>query len=128
MSKFKCSGRLGKEKYFVDGKEVTKEEHDRLFEAERALLPQVEEPVDEEAAELAGLTSRPWTQPIESTAMQVHPRQVKAVLERNARHGVNIEYRENGKPVLRSRQDRNNLMRIERMRDHDAGYGDRAGR
>lgn len=103
--------------YFVDHTQVMKEAYDRLFAEERARLPQV--PIDEEHER-----NRPWSKPIVSDALQVHPRQLEAVRERNAKHGLDIEYRPDGKPVLRDRKQRHDLLRVERMHDNQGGYSD----
>lgn len=116
--KFKSVGYGATARYFVDGVAVEREVYDRLMAQERSLLPQVAAPDDD----LPG--SRPWSQPIVSDALQVHPRQLEAVRERNAKHGLDIEYRPDGKPVLRDRKQRHDLLRVERMHDNNGGYAD----
>ncbi len=115
--KFRQIGNEERTRYFVDGRQVEKAEFDRLMAEEKAGLPQIgDDP------EMTG--NRPWSRPIVSDALQVHPRQVQAVRERNAKHGLDVEYRPDGKPVLRDRAQRRKLLRIEGKHDNQGGYSD----
>lgn len=68
--------------------------------------------------------SASWNEPILSDALAVHPNQIDEVRARNARHGLNVEYLPDGRPVLRDRATRRRLLRIEEVRDRSGGYSD----
>lgn len=40
-----------------------------------------------------------------SEALAVHPRQIKAVMERNRKHGLNTEYDKHGRPRITSKEE-----------------------
>lgn len=74
--KFTVRGASGKEKYFIDKKQVTQEEFDRAWAEEKARLPalgQIETGTPDNPATMG---NRPWSRPILSQALQYHPRQV----------------------------------------------------
>lgn len=92
--------------------QVTKEEFD-------AAIP----PVDDSVDGLVG--NRPWAKPVVSDALAVHPSQIEEVMARNKRHGLEVEYEgEYGRPILRDRDQRRRLLKIERCHDNNGGYGD----
>ncbi len=68
--------------------------------------------------------------PLASDALAVHPAQIEEVMERNRRHGLYTEYDKEGRPVLKSRDERRRLMHVEseamgkKIVDHNGGYGD----
>ncbi len=106
-------GEQGKpDRYFIDRKEVTKEEWDAAF------------PPKPMAAN-GECSLRGWSRPIESDALAVHPRQIAAVMERNRQRGLNIQYNpKDGRPILTSREERRKLMAVEGVHDNNGGYGD----
>lgn len=107
-----------KSTYWLDGAQVTKEVFDEANRQVRAALPQVSS-VDRSEG------NRPWSKAILSDALAVHPEQIPEVMERNRKHGLEIEYNtEDGRPVLLSRDQRRRLMKIEGVHDRDGGYGD----
>lgn len=66
-----------------------------------------------------------WVKPIESEAMACTVRQIPAMMERNAKHGLRVDYNpQTGAPILTSRAERRRLMRIEGLIDRQGGYGD----
>lgn len=66
-----------------------------------------------------------WAAPIESEAMACTTRQIPAMMERNAKEGLRVDYNpETGAPILRSREERRRLMRIEGLHDNQGGYRD----
>lgn len=99
--------------YYIDGAEVTKEVYEDAFP---------DKPLDlSHAAE----GSRPWCRAIESDGAAVHPRQIKAAMERNRKHGLHIDYNpQDGRPIFKDRDQRRRLLRIEGFRDNDGGYSD----
>ena len=98
---------------FVDGKEVSREEFDRIFAPKEGYL---DEPP-------AGPSPSGW--PMLSDALAVHPKQIQEVMDRNARHGLHVEYNtEDGRALLADRGQRRDLMRLEGFHDNEGGYGD----
>lgn len=72
---------------------------------------------------LPAATPSAW--PVLSDALAVHPKQLEQVRERNKRHGLgHIEYLPDGRPVLKDRGMRRDLMRLEKVHDKHGGYGD----
>lgn len=95
--------------YFLDGKEVTKEEADAAFP-------------DKEGIPL-GHQPGAWRQRMLS--LSCHPSQVAAIRERNKRHGItDIEYDNDGTCWALSRAGRQKLLALEGVHDKDGGYGD----
>lgn len=108
--KFRAVGWGAKERFYIDDREVTKEEFD-------AALPSM---VDEGGTgdSFCGFA------PLASDALAVHPAQIPEVMERNRRHGLYTEYDGEGRPILKSRDERRRLMRVEGCHDNNGGYGD----
>lgn len=116
--KFKSVGDGDRERFFVDGRQVERDEYDRLMAEERAALPQIEED-----PELEG--SRPWSRPLVSTALAYHPRQVQAAREHFEKNGLSGQLiQENGKVALPDRAIRRQVNRLNKMHDNDGGYSD----
>lgn len=115
--KFRTVGLTGRERYYIDAREVTREEFERTYQQERSRLPVIDEDPSVEG-------NRPWSRPIHSDALAVHPEQIPEVMDRNARHGLHVHYDNDGCPVLVSRDQRRRLMKIERCHDNQGGYGD----
>ena len=117
----KVYGKFGKpDRFYIDHREVDEAEFEAVCEAER---PKYDVS--------SGDGNRPWSKPIQSDALAVHPKQIKAVMDRNARHGLHIDYNgEDGRPILKDRDQRKRLIQVERehaipkLVDHDGGYGD----
>ncbi len=100
----------GARTYFLDGKEVTPEEFEAAF------------PPKELGASSGHSTA--WSNGLESDALAVHPKQIEAVMARNKKHGLNVEYLPDGRPKLTDRGQRRDLMRLEGFHDNQGGYGD----
>lgn len=101
--KFKITGKVGHEHYFIDGKQVTKKRFDREMEAAR---PKVAEAP---AGTVFG-SEASWNRPVVSESLGVHPGQLHEVLERDRKRGVVVEYSEGTDgysctPVFRSRAE-----------------------
>lgn len=107
---FISRGSGAKQTWWIDGRQVSKEEYD-------AALPNVEEPIGDGS----GLVQ---FKPMESMALAVHPKQVEEANARNKRHGVGVEYRPDGMAMLTSREGRRKLNRLEGFHDNNGGYGD----
>jgi hypothetical protein len=95
------------DRYFIDGKEVTKAVFDSHFP---------DKPIGPEA--LVG-----W-KPIVSDALAVHPKQVQEATENAAAKGVPTEFLPDGRPVMRTRAHRKAYLKAYGFRDNDGGYGD----
>lgn len=97
--------------YFLDGKEVTKEQYEERYppSAGPLRIP-------------GGTPTRGW--PIFSKALGVHPEQVQEANEHARRIGVPTEHTKDGKAILTDRAHRKRYLKAMGFRDNDAGYGD----
>jgi hypothetical protein len=111
---FRSVGSGEKTRYYYFGKEVAKEEYDRLVEEHRP--PQISGGVN-------GTSFVGW-RPFYSEAMAYHPRQIPKAREHLEKHGAGTEIDNKGRPLIKSRQHRNQLMRLNGVHDNDGGYGD----
>ncbi len=111
-----------KERFLVDGKEVSQEEYLSAQASESRL------------AELLGSHEVPgghlpscWPM-TGSNACMVHPNQLKQQQEYAAAQGVPTDFDHHCRPIFRDRQHRKEYMgKVERMVDRQGGYGDRTG-
>ncbi len=100
------------QRYYLDGLLVTKEEFDAAFPPQDLAGP-------------PGGHATLWGRGLKSDALAVHPSQIPEVMARNKRHGLSIEYNESdGRPILKDRGQRRDLLKIEGVHDNDGGYGD----
>ena len=99
--------------YFVDNREVTKEEFDILFP---------DAPSDESTGE-PGSSLCGW-KPIVSDALAVHPRQVEEATLDAAKKGCPTEFLPDGRPILTSRSHRKQYLKSYGFHDRRGGYGD----
>jgi hypothetical protein len=97
------------QRYYLDGVQVSKEEFEQAFPPQPQGAP-------------GGHGSACW--PMLSDALAVHPGQIQEAMERNKRHGLHVEYTEDGRPKLMDRGQRRDLMRAEGFHDNNGGYGD----
>ncbi len=95
------------EKYYIDGREVSKAEFDEAF-------PDIG----------AGVNSPCHFKPIVSDALAVHPKQVQEATEDAKRKGVPTEFLPDGRPILRTRGHRRAYLRAYGFHDRNGGYGD----
>lgn len=63
---------------------------------------------------------KPWARPVLSRALKVRPCQVEAARERNKKHGCNVDYLPDGRPIITDANQRRRLMKIEGVFDRDA--------
>lgn len=98
--------------YYLDGQGVTQEEFEQAFPPKPDYLS---EPAMVQGAAV-------W--PALSEAMAVHPDQREEASARNRRHGIAVDYTEDGRAILADRGQRRDLMRLENMHDNHGGYGD----
>ncbi len=99
--------------YEIEGKRVTEKEFDEVFRPK---------PLDH-APMLGGNTTVCWPQ--KSDAMACHPSQIPAIMARNKKHGLHVEYNAaDGRPILKDRGQRRDLMKLEGFHDNSGGYGD----
>lgn len=96
--------------YYVEGREVSEGEFDAAFPPREIGSPSGH--------------STAWSNGLCSDALAVHPKQIAQVMERNKRHGLHVEYDGVGRPILKDRGQRRDLMRVERCHDNEGGYGD----
>jgi hypothetical protein len=89
-------GSVGKETYWIDRVEVTKEEFDAAFP-------------DKPIGYGSGLIQ--WHKPVLSDALAVHPKQIKEAQERDRQHGINVEYLPDGRPKFTSEYQMRKAMK-----------------
>lgn len=105
----------GTVEYYIDGKPVSQEEHDRAFP------PRLDEVLS---------CNAPYANPLwaggawNSDALRVHPDQRQEAIEFARRAGVPTHYREDGTPEVLDRSHRRRLLQIQGMHDNSGGYGD----
>lgn len=109
----KITGKAGKERYFVEGKEVSREEFDSAFPDHRI-----------EPGDVCGAGHQPSAWPLCSEGAAVHPDQIPEATESAKNKGVPTSFTSDGCPIFTSRQHRKEYLRAYKMRDHDAGYSD----
>ncbi len=88
--------------YFLDGIEVTEAKYRRAI-PEKEGTPMFATAISD---------SKPWI----SDSLAVHKSQIEEVKKRNAKHGLNIQYLPDGRPVCRDAGQRKKLMKIEGVR------------
>lgn len=103
-------GMGSKQTYWIDGREVSKGQFKKAF-PDRSL-------------EGNGDCITAWKRPILSDALAVHRSQIAEVSELYRQQGVNVDHLEDGRPVIRDRGQRREMMRIRGVHDNNGGYGD----
>jgi len=73
----------------------------------------------------SNVLARGWATGVESSALGVHPNQVRRERAFDQKHGLgDVEYSKRGNPTFRSRGQRRNYLRSRGFHDKDGGYGD----
>lgn len=66
-----------------------------------------------------------WNNPILSDAAAIHPSQIAEFKELGRRHGCgDVNYHPDGRPELKSREQRRRYLKFRNLRDNNGGYGD----
>jgi hypothetical protein len=105
----KITGHGAKARYFLDGKETTKEAFDFMFP-------------DKPLGDGAGLIGEHCT---ESESLAVHPKQVKEAAADALKKGVPTDFNpKTGAPIFRSRAHAKAYQQAYGYFNKDAGYGD----
>ncbi len=103
-------------KYFVEGKEVTKEEFDEVV-TQKPFIPG-------KPPRASSLTAWPMT----SAGAGVHPEQIDEAEATNKRMGDNVRYVREGEnagdAIFTDRGQRRDHLKNIRLFDKDGGYGD----
>lgn len=68
--------------------------------------------------------NRPWSRPLASDALAVHPKQVKEATDDAAKKGVPTDFDSLGRPLFRDRNHRKRYCQAYGFYDRDAGYSD----
>ncbi len=97
--------------YWIDNRQVTKEEFDEVFP---------DKPLNGQAP--YGPPTKGW--PIHSDALGYHPKQIPEAIAHLEKLGVPTEIDPLGRPVLRDRDHRRRVMKALHVHDNDGGYGD----
>ena len=104
----KIVGAIGKERYYIDGEEVSKRFFDLQFPDKGADV----------RTELSGKRVKA------SDALAVHPRQVEAARADAKKKGVPTEFLPDGRPIIRSRAHQKAYLKAYNFFNRDGGYGD----
>lgn len=105
-------GKMGQERYFVEGVEVTKEEWDATF-PDHKIYP----------GESLG-TPSPGAWPLISDAAGVHPEQIEDAMQGAKNLGVPTDFTAEGQAIFRDRDHRRRFLRAHGYFDKHGGYGD----
>jgi hypothetical protein len=95
-------------RYFIDGLEVTEDGFREVFKSDGA--PQFADAIH---------GANPWV----SDALGVHPKQIEEAKARNKKHGLNIDYTPDGRPICTDSGQRRLLCKIEGVRQKNSYYG-----
>lgn len=95
--------------YYVNGKEVTREEFDEAFPAKPLGVPD-------------GHRLGCW--PLGSDALAINPKNIAKHAARDKELGVPTEYDEMGRPQFGSRGHRKAYSKAYGVHDNEGGYGD----
>lgn len=104
----------GKDRYFLDGKEVSKRVFDREMDA---AIPEDRRGIAPGGKRLAAV-KRGY--PYDSMAICVHPDDVGAAMAKAAKMGVPTEYKANGAAVIRDAAHRKAVMKMEGLHDRNS--------
>lgn len=96
--------------YYLNGKRVSL----------KRLLERYPDALDNFIPQLALGTSSGW--PMVSDALAVHPKQVDQANARAKRHGIQVQYRPDGRPVIPDASNRYKLLKLEAFHDNNGGY------
>lgn len=97
------------EHYFLDGDEVSEADYRKAFPLNRGIGGFATSVRD----------AKPWV----SDALGVNPKQIEAVKERNRKHGLNIAYTPDGRPICTDSGQRKKLMKLHGVRQVNSYYG-----
>lgn len=111
-------GRIRGNAYFIDGKEVTKEEFNLEFP---------DKPIS--GRNLPGvLSNKRAAWPRKSDALGVHPKQKQAAEKQAADLGVPTEFDgKSGQAIIRDNAHQRSLMKALHVHNNDGGYGSITG-
>ncbi len=90
-------GEGDKKRYLLDNREVSKEEFDAAFP---------DRPIRSGDDIAIG-----WHKPVISDALAVHPAQIEEARARDKKHGLNVEYLPDGRPILTSQDQKRKMIR-----------------
>lgn len=68
--------------------------------------------------------NRPWSRPLASDALAVHPEQIPEAIEDARKKGISIDFDSLGRPLFRDRNHRKRYCRAYGIYDRDGGYSD----
>ena len=70
------------------------------------------------------LGNRPWTKPVHSDALAVHPKQIGEAVEDARRKGVPTDFDRSGRPIFGDRDHKKRYCQAYGFYDRSGGYGD----
>lgn len=105
----KIVGMGAKTRYYLDGKQVSREEF-------KAVFP------DQEIGLVGGTPTSGW--PIHSEALAVQRKQIAEATASAIKKGVATDFDQHGRPIFRDRAHRRRYLRTYNYHDNDGGYSD----
>lgn len=96
--------------YRIDGKVVSEKEFKGQFP---------DKPLSGDGSSFTG-----WKRPILSDGLACHPEQIPAEREAYRKAGINVDFHEDGRPIIRDRGQRREMLKLNKMHDRQGGFGD----
>lgn len=112
--------------FFLDGVPITEAEYrsgkvPEDFEARRRVAQQ--ERIAQQKKVPMCATAISTAKPLKSDALAIHSSQREKIMARNKRHGINVEYDRQGRPVFTDAGQRKKLCKLEGVRQLNSYYG-----
>lgn len=95
--------------YYIDGRQVTKEEFDFAFPAK---------PIGEMRTRYSTEFNHP------SDALAVHPEQIQATSEYYSKNGIPTDFMADGRPIIKNRSHQKRLLKLHGYINRDGCFGD----
>jgi hypothetical protein len=109
MADHSKTGKDGVTSYYISGREVSKEKYEEYYPPlTGAGFPH-----------MAG-----WSRPMEMDSLAVHPDDIPAQMEKDRRHGLMVNYNQDGCPIIHTEQQKRDYMksRHEKMIDRNSYF------
>ncbi len=105
-------------RYFVEGAEVSKRQFYRARQTGK--MPKVRKVV---AASETGIIGCGNGWPLKLLSLKAHPKQAQQMRDRAKRHGISVEYTNEGHPIIPDLGNYKKLMALEGVHQRNSFYG-----